>query len=217
MNINGNITETETKMTIDRIAPNKILNTVDMPSLNTTTYSLVLDGSSYTKTGANEPWTFVRYDDNPYYKSASFIYEYSLLVKNEDIAYLGEETKNGIRCYVIQMPENRMTIDDELFTVTTNTEMEHYYSVESGLLLFGEFTVHTITDYKQNNEYLKDTNTTTSMSFVYGEYKEVEGILFPFKVEMDMDSDTFESTIETVYTDILINPNLDPSDFEVKE
>lgn len=94
---------------------------------------------------------------------------------------LGIEPVNGEDAYVVQVDEN-----------TTN-----YYSVDSGLKLK---SVKTVSQGEQ----------TMSMPTVYSNYKEVNGIKFPFTIAQSMGPQTFQFDV----TEVKINEGVTDADFE---
>ena len=140
-----------------------------------------------------------------------------MLLNNQELEYLGRETVSGVECHVIQLPDFNIDMDQDLFRMKSDTERINYYNVKTGLLQFGKTITHSFIDYKENTEYLKDTETTSELITTYSDYREVNGVLFAFKHEMKTITGTTESTIVMKYKTMQANPEINPKDYKVKD
>jgi len=211
--LNGATNNTKMDMEITMITPNNFLT--ETQSNGTPYYSLKIDGNMYTKSKKNEEWKFLSYNDAEE-SQPSFIYEYSLLLNNQEVEYLGRETFKGVECHVIQLPDHNLDMSQELFHMKSDSKRIHYYNVTTGLLQFGKIITHSLIDYKENTEYLKDTDTTVEMITTYSDYREVNGVLFAFKHEMKTTTGETESTTVMKYKTMQANPEINPRDYKVK-
>ena len=212
--MNGNDSESEFNTELTYLSPNKYISGTDING--TTYYSLNLEGKSYSKTNEKDDWKYGSYSEILKNQS-SYVYEYSLLINNEDILYLGEEDFNGIACYAIRLPDRNSNIDNESAIINSKIKMTSFYNKSSGLFMGTKSDMHTITDYKENTEYLKDSDVNTKSINIFSDYKKYDGVYFPTKLTMINNSDTFNSTAVMDYVEIIVNPEVNPIDFKVKE
>lgn len=210
--LNGVTNNTKMDMEITMITPNNFLT--ENQYNGTPYYSLKIDGNMYSKSKKNEDWKFLSYNDAEE-SQPSFIYEYSLLLNNQEVEYLGRETFKGVECHVIQLPDFNLDMNQEFARSKSNSKRIHYYNVTTGLLQFGKTITHSFIDYKENSEYLKDTETTIEMITTYSDYREVNGVLFAFKHEMKT-TGTTEATTVMKYKAMRANPEINPRDYKVK-
>ncbi len=211
--MNGTPYNTTIDMKMIMITPNNFLS--ETQSNGTPYYSLKIDGNMYTKSKKNEDWKFLSYN-NAEESQPSFIYEYSLLLNNQDVEYLGRETFKGVECHVIQLPDYNLDMNQELFQMKSNSKRIHYYNVTTGLLQFGKIITQSFIDYKENNEYLKDTNTTSEVFTTYSDYREVDGVLFAFNHEMKTTTGTTETVTVMKFQKMQANPEINPKEYKVK-
>lgn len=87
--------------------------------------------------------------------------------------------------------------EEDAYVIAVSPDVKHYYSVESGLKLQ---TVTTVTQMGQ----------TMTMPTLYSDYKEVEGVKFPFTVSQSMGPQSFVFEI----TEIQINEGVEDADFQ---
>ena len=158
--------------------PHPLLVYTEMDLKSMTSFSLVKDGESYIKQNKNDPWSSIGPDMGEHSKQASFILHHSLLVRNEDIEYLGQETINGKNCYVIRTPQKVLDFNTQYYNSTHETQQTHYFNTETGLLelLVSNTTVNTLV--KTNNQ---TTTIESKIELYFEDYKPVEGVLFPLK------------------------------------
>lgn len=212
--MNGTSYNTTMDMKISMITPNNFIT--EAAASGTSYYSLKIDGKMYSKTKKNEAWKFLSFNDAEE-SQPSFIWEYSLLLNNQEIEYLGRETLSGVKCHVIQLPDFNIDMDGEIYSAKSDTKRINYYNVTTGLLQYGKHTTQTFIDYKENNEYLKDTNTTSEVFSTYSDYREVDGVLFAFNHEMKTTTGETESTTVMKYKTMQANPEINPKDYKVKD
>ena len=211
--INGKKTDSEMFMEHTFLSPNKYLTKMDMSG--TTYYSLSLEGKTYNKTKENSDWNYLSYNDILKNQS-SYVYEYSLLVNNEDVSYNGIENFNEVSCHVIKLPNYISNQDHDLYSLKMDIERTHYYNIETSLLVGTKTKSKILTDYKENSEYLKDSDVTTESLSIVSDYMKINNVLFPTKFTMINNSEQMKSTTIMKYLDIIINPELNKQDFKVK-
>ncbi|MGB1308214.1 MAG: hypothetical protein ACPG6B_04845, partial [Oceanihabitans sp.] len=148
---------------------------------------------------------------------SNYIYEYSLLVNNEDIFYLAVEDFNNVSCYAIQLPDFKSFQEHDLFTIDLDIKNINYYNIETGLLVGTKTNMHNITDYKENNEYLKDSDEDSEMITLYSNYKEYNGVLFATIRTLTNNSKTIQTKSVSDYVDIIVNPTIDKNDYKVEK
>ncbi len=212
--VNGTPYNTTMDMKISMITPNNFIT--ETAASGTSYYSLKIDGKMYSKTKKNEAWKFLSFNEAEE-SQPSFIWEYSLLLNNQEVEYLGRETVSGVECHVIQLPDFNIDMDQDLFRMKSNAERINYYNVETGLLQFGKTITHSFIDYKENTEYLKDTETTSELITTYSDYREVDGVLFAFNHEMKTTTGPNVTTMTMKYKSMLANPEINPKDYKVKD
>jgi hypothetical protein len=181
-------------------------------------YSLVLNGNSYYKIKKDEEWKFATYNDAVESKP-SFIEQYGILVTNQNLAYLGKEVIAGVECHAIEIPDFNLNSENEQHTIKSNSKRLQYYNVETRLLQFEKTLSRTILQYKENAENLIGSDKTLEGLSSYFDYQEVDGVLFPFKIEMkSMGADAaVVATTILDYKTIRANPEISPTDFRVKK
>lgn len=197
------------KMTVERATPSLVYTKMEIENFNT--FSLVKDGEAYIKKERSAPWGHIGPDPSEHSKQASFIFHHSLLVRNEDVAFLGEETINGKKCYAIRSPKKILETNTAFSEGAVETQQTHYFNSETGLLelLVTDSTVKTLIKANNQSTVIKGKN-----ELYFEDYKPVEGVLFPFKTKQISYSsgDNIEGTskIESVaiYDKIQVNPAL---------
>jgi len=183
-------------------------------------YSLYLDGKMYQKNSENEDWRYVIYVNNKKNR-VSFVWEYSVLINNEEVKYLGTENIDGIKCYAIQFPNDYYKPTDNAYTLNeTFVTTVNYYSVDTGLLKFSKSIFKDIVVHKVNKDVFGDRTEVNSETLTsYQDYKEVKGVLLPFKATVinKQDKSDTETKFILEYSEIMINPQINKNDFIVKD
>ena len=210
--ISGKEYNSVSEMTMNYLTPNNYISKM----INSDFEMLKLDQTFYTKDKDSGIWKFSSY--NTMIKNqSSYIWEYSLLVNNSEVTYLGIKNIQGISCHAIKFPEKETSTEQDLFKITISSSYILYYNVTSGLLDFMNTKSHNITDYKDNNEYLKDTDVHSEIIMKFTDYRPVNGVLFSFKSETTSISEATKSSTITEYLDIKVNPYVNKEDFIVRE
>jgi hypothetical protein len=211
--INDEEYNSEMNMDITYQSPSRYMTNTDMNGQ--TYYTLSLDGKTYNKVGDNSDWKFSNNSDL-LKNQVSFVWELSLLVNNEEVKYLGKEIIEGVECHAVQLPDFIIDQDMETFTMKSISKIVNYYDVNSGLLAFNINNGHSIIDYKENNEYLKDSDTKSTGIIKFSNYKEAGGVLFPGKMII---KNSGASNSETVmeFEEIRANVEINKDDFKVKD
>ncbi|MBK5214283.1 MAG: hypothetical protein JJE55_11560 [Flavobacteriaceae bacterium] len=212
LKVSGKDINYESDMEIIYLSPNKFVNEFDLNG--TTHYNLNLEGKSYIRTSKKEAWKFQSYNEIMKNQS-SYVTEYGLLVNNEDVRYSGIENFEGVSCYAIMLPERNSDQEQDLFSMKMNIKSVNYYNIETGLLVGTKSDSHTITHYKENSEYLKDTDVHTESLNIFSDYKRFNGVLFPTKFTMIIDSELSKIKVVMNYIEIKVNPEINPNDFRV--
>ncbi len=207
-------TSNKMKMSLIYLTPNKYRTEMNFNG-SSNHYSLKLDGKSYTKTKKKGKWKFLTNFDAK--KQASFINEYSMLVRNDVIKLLGVEEVEGVSCYKVEFPVSITSTKTEAAIIKINISTISFYSVESGLLVLTKTITDSDTDYLKNSKYLKDSKTTTKMDMIFVDYKDIDGVLMPFKVQMKAESDASTSNVTLEYSEISINEEIDKKEFEIND
>jgi hypothetical protein len=195
------------------LTPNKYRS--EMNFNGSESYSLKLDGKFYTKTKKKKEWKFLNNIDVK--KQASFVNEYSMLVNNDQVKFLGIEDVDGVPCYKVELPLNKSNTEMDVATIKTSVSTINFYSIESGLLVMTEAITDSETDYVNNNKYLKDSKIKSKTTTLLSDYRSVHGILMPFKMTMNIVSDVSSSSTILEYSEISINQDIDKKEFEVKD
>ena len=211
--INGEEYNSEMDMDITYQSPSRYMTEMDMNGQ--TYYSLNLDGKTYSKVGDKSDWKFLN-NSNLLKNQVSFVWELSLLVNNEDVKYLGKEIIEGVECHAVQLPDFIIDQDTETFTMKSISKIVNYYDVNSGLLTFNNNSSHNIIDYKENNEYLKDSDTKSKSTIKFTDYKEAGGVLFPGKILMKNSGANISETVME-FEEIRANVEINKNDFIVKD
>lgn len=90
------------------------------------------------------------------------------------------------------------TVDDQdAYVIAVSEDMKNYYSVDSGLKIQ---SVRTITQMGQ----------TITMPTIFSDYREVEGVLFPFSISQSMGPQSFVFEV----SEIKINQDVSDEDFQ---
>ncbi|MFT5252885.1 MAG: TPR repeat protein [Flavobacteriales bacterium] len=201
------------------LTPSKYISSTEIESTGQSVKSMFLDAKFYIQKSSGQ-WGM---SENKAILDAmvgSYVPEYLYLVNNADLKLNGIKKIKGKKYYAVALPETSSASDMGTFKSITNSAVVHFYSVETGLLHMSETTTDTEIDYLENNQYLKDSKTKYVMPTLYSDYREVGGLLFSFKQVMDFEMDIAgkiyrtETTIE--YSDILLNPNIDSSEFTIE-
>lgn len=87
--------------------------------------------------------------------------------------------------------------EEDAYVIAVSPDVKHYYSVESGL------KIQTITTVTQMGQ-------TMTMPTLYSDYKEVEGVKFPFTVSQSMGPQSFVFEV----TEIQVNQGVEDADFQ---
>ncbi|MBK5214285.1 MAG: hypothetical protein JJE55_11570 [Flavobacteriaceae bacterium] len=171
-------------------------------------YSLVLNNKAYRKDKPDASWIFSNANStNDTYKQLSYIEEFSILTNNLSLNYLGIKKLNGKDCYAIELPKNEVKADEGK---VMNIQAITYYEVSTGLLYCLEIII--------SHNYYKDLVTVNSKT-IYSDYRPVNGVLFSFKqvatgVSLMGGKETSSTTI-TEYSEIKVNPTIDPALFDI--
>ncbi|MFT5252884.1 MAG: hypothetical protein ACI87N_001906 [Flavobacteriales bacterium] len=204
-------TEYSNKINYTYLTPNKYRTEINVNG--TESYMLNLDGKSYTKTKKKKNWKFQSYlktEDN-----ASFVPEYSMLVNNDEVKLIGIVEVEGELCYKVQLPSDDATSSSPTLNMVISCYASNFYSVRTGLLVLSESICNSGTDFIKKP--LQDSKTTSKQRRVLSDYRSVDGVLFPFKIEMRIESDTYNSNSTAEYSKISINEEIDKKEFEVKD
>ena len=195
--INGKTYNQSSSLKMTYLTPNNIVTNYAGTTI------LQLAGKTYLKNDLGK-WNFSKAGSSQLAGNlVSYINEYSWLVTNEEVVFLGVKSIEGISCYAIEIskPEIMTGLTGKISYYKTN-----YYSIESGLLVYTKRT--TFIDGKISNKQL----------FSYLDYRPVKGVLFPFKMESkELIETDIPYSSKTEYTDIQVNPILNKEDFKVKE
>ena len=175
-------------------------------------YFLILNNKFYQKDKPQSSWvlrpgTNVSANEG---NGISYIPEFGVLTNNEKTKYLGQKQINGKDCYVIEYPNMELKRDEQGVMYYQITK---YYEVESGLLYYEESILSSKSDNKTSGEH-----STTSKT-IYSDYRPINGVLFSFKQDMTMLTDIggtqTPSTTIVEYSEIKVNPTIDPAIFDV--
>ncbi|AOW20332.1 M48 family metalloprotease [Urechidicola croceus] len=210
--VDENEIESDMKMELTFLTPNKYISEIELNGTNT--YTLMLDGKSYIKEKPNKKWKFQSFNKSVE-KQGNFIPEYSLLVSNPEVKLLGVKVINGERCFAVQMPVKNIANNTKDAKILITSSSIHYYNVKSGLLKFNKTATISEIDFINNTEYLKDSKTSSNIFNIYSDYRPVNGVLLPFYIEMEMHSDSYNSTSILKYEEIIANLTVDKEDFKV--
>ncbi|MDO6596698.1 hypothetical protein Q4512_07210 [Oceanihabitans sp. 2_MG-2023] len=166
--------------------------------------SLIVDGKTYIKMNLNKDWVFQKDIQSTFVKnSTSYVIEYSQLINNAKATYLGIKTINNIKCHAVEFDKIELATNMEMISTK-------YFNLESGLLYYEDQII-----------IMKTTSTETVSKITYTDYKEVDGILFSFRQEQEMEIKTqnqnMKSNATTLFSDIQINPTMDTSKFEIDD
>ena len=212
-NYNGTESNSEFNMELTYMSPNKYFS--EMKMSGKTYRNLHLEGVIYTKASENDHWEFQ--SRNELLKNqASYVYEYTLLVNNEDVTYVGDEEFNGAACHVVSLPDFNSNQDHELFSLEMKIKRTNYYNIETGLLVGTKTLSQTITDYKNNNEYLIDSDVEAETISIYSNYKDYGGVLIAGKHTTITVGENMQSEMVMEYLEIEVNPEINPMDYKVK-
>jgi len=191
------------------LSPNKLYSKVNYHAWgNRSAFSLEINGKKYEKLHSNANWKF-RFFDKNYKDRTSFIPEYSVLVGNTDVSYLGVISIDGIKCYEVQFAPVIDKSEKKGYVKWRVINETNYYDIDSGLLRFQEKNVYLLTDYKGKtlsfdgygkkdiglDEFITNANDIiySNYSFTtFSNYGLVNGVLFPFKKNTKQRQKTIE-------------------------
>ncbi|MBU2938558.1 hypothetical protein KO494_03300 [Lacinutrix sp. C3R15] len=167
---------------------------------------LIVDGKTYIKMNLNKDWVYQKDSQSTFTKnSTSYVIEYSQLINNAKATYLGIKEINNIKCHVVKFDKIELATNMEMISTK-------YFNTESGLLLFEDQIV-----LMKNASFTTETISKTT----YKDYKEVDGILFSLRQELEMetktDKQTFKSKATTLFSEIQINPTINTSKFKIDD
>ena len=173
---------------------------------------LVLPKVSYIRDNSNSKWNSMETESNSTDKEISFIKEYSYLVNNEHLIFDGVSMVDNELCYKISVPKKHTSIyysniNKERVRNQLTRSYTMYYSVKTGLLMVDD--IHTVVDkafLTKRGKIKRETRSSSQHQRMYSDYRSVDGVLFPFKVGTDPN---FE-----IYSEIIINPEIDLNDFD---
>ena len=213
--INDETNENVNQHNLTFLTPNNLIYNLVTNFSNTKI--LQLDGKLYNKKDSGK-WELSSISSSQLGDNyVSYIYEYSLLLTNAKLVFLGVKTIGGVSCYAIEIPKTEIVNNSDLLISKTKIYKTNYYSIDTGLLAYVKTTNIIDFDYKKETKYSKDSKTTSKLITSYLDYRPVKGVLFPFRMETKkLDSDLPYSHINE-YTDIQVNPILNKEDFIVKE
>jgi hypothetical protein len=145
-----------------------------------------------------------------------YIVELNLLVNNTPLELIGIEKEENESYYVIKVPENKLFAKlegTESKTIITNYR---YYSVRTGLL-HKESSV-TLTKTKTKIETMTLEHEMESQNTIINKnYKEVNGVLFPFEKKtlfyMEFEGQTTKTEATITFQEIIVNPTFRKEDF----
>ncbi len=143
--------------------------------------------------------------------AVSYFTEYSNLVNPKDVSYNGIETIKGIECHSVGLNNNTSGFEIEGKPVSSIISYINYYAIDTGLLFATRMTTTTTSSDKEFNEMV---GNTTEMISYFTDYKDVSGILMPFKQKTNSKYGETEINIEFETLEIEFNPTIDPSIFE---
>jgi len=156
------------------------------------TYQLEPDG---TWTDNNDE---ISYKFSP---SKSVFVDYDFLLSKHKIDYKGVEEKNGVTCYKIEVPLYKEYIITSESTSKKSLSYTNYYRVDNNLLYISE--LHTFDTSQVKGEVFNTVITT------YGDYKSIEGILFPHSTNYIMETAQGTVIMNNLLQKIVINPTLE--------
>jgi hypothetical protein len=175
-------------------------------------FELELGARKYKKDNQKDKWIF--FSNITKREQVSYVLEYSILVKNEDIEYLGVENFNEVSSYAIRLPNRTYVSITDFASQKKITKSIHYYNIETGLLVGAKNNVHFITEH--NNENVKNIEHTQEELEIYSNYKEINGVLFPTNLTKVKEGEKYKTEFNAESKEIVVNPNVNPDAFKVK-
>ncbi|MDP2686138.1 MAG: hypothetical protein Q8O62_02890 [Aequorivita sp.] len=170
-------------------------------------YFLILNNKFYQKDKPKSSWV-LKPDVNVSANEGngiSYIYEFGVLTNNLSMKYLGIKEINNKECYAIEFPSFELKRDN---SGVLNYQWTKYYEVSTGLLYYEESVLSS-----------PSNNQSTTSKTIYTDYRPVNGVLFSFKQDMAMltsvAGNETPSTTVTEYSEIKVNPTIDPALFNV--
>lgn len=216
MEVLGKETSNSAKSTVERATPSLVYTEMDLNKF--TSYSLVKNGESYIKQKKDASWISIGPDPSEVSKQASFVFHHSILVRNEDVEYLGQKFLNGINCHVIRTPKKILETKTQMSIGSNELQQTHYFNTETGLL---ELIITESIGTNTMNNNNQTTKMETKNELYFEDYKPVEGVLFPFKTKQisNVSGYFIEGTSKqesvAVYDKIEINPALPREHFVI--
>jgi len=194
------------------LTPSKILYLADNLFSELEPKHLVLTNEYYVRDKTNSKWNSIQTELNSRDNEISFIQEFSYLINNEKLILEGVEMIDEELCYKIIIPKKYIDVNyfkvkkDRTRWIMTKTYTK-FFSVDTGLLKVDN--INTVIDKAVLNNRGKvqsEIREVYNHKRKYSNYKPVDGVMFPFKVDTD-------PNIE-MYSEIKINPVIDINDFD---
>ncbi|MDC6404051.1 MULTISPECIES: M48 family metalloprotease [Maribacter] len=112
--------------------------------------------------------------------SLSNFFEDFVLLSNPEVAtYDGRERIDGIECFELKLPEERLEFGDlQKKGKRVTVEKSYYYQTATGLL-YAIVEKELIESFKKGNPKDKENN---ERKIIYGNYKDFQGLLFPTEI-----------------------------------
>ncbi len=185
---------------------------------------LVLNEKGYGKSYNNKTeeiprWGKMKMFNTNKNKVSSYIDEFSDLISNVEMKYLGIKKIGKKKYHVIEIPKsiNALNVSNSVYKDGCTKSETKYFDIKTGLLYKREVISTCNASDKKTNK-VSDAVYTDTQTFT--DYKKVDGILFPFKVKTATTSQSFEDddVVKDIrnfkYSEIIVNPTLNPDDFD---
>ena len=192
--------------------PSKLLETISIKSEKPIS-NLSVNNKLYTRSKSNKPWSLVKGSKKTSLegKGVSYIPEFGVLTNNINMKLLRSKSINGKECFVIEFPE--VEIYQNPLTGVISQQSTKFYEISTGLLYYEEYSTKT----KPGTNILFSANRTSKK--FYSDYRLVEGVLFSFRQEesiIDIASwGNYTTEAVTEYSEIKVNPTIDPALFDI--
>ena len=209
----------KSKEKITYISPLEFINVMDNKKdlSESTMYLLSSKVGTYYKMKESDSWILSgRHGKNDVSSQVSWVQEYSYLVNGTNLDFDGIVNKNGQEFYKIILPKVVQEITNETIKLIFSSTYINFYSVKTGLLVIQEETIVNKTDYIVETGGLKDTVVRGKHEKTYSDYKEINGVFFPFKISGHINFEQVPpSNYTKIFTKIEVNPEINKDDFDI--
>ncbi|MDP2686137.1 MAG: hypothetical protein Q8O62_02885 [Aequorivita sp.] len=209
--------ESKQKKELLYATPSKLLEIIT-PDSGKPIYSLTANNKVYRRSKPKKPWKQDLTTKNTSLEGngIGYIPEFAALTNNINMKFLGAKKINGKDCFAIEFPEVEI-LRNIMIGIATQRSTK-FYEISSGLLYYEEYTFQLKPDVNDPIAKLVAYNLTSTSKKFYSDYRLVDGVMFSFKQEESIIENSsfgnYNTEAITEYSEIKVNPTINPEDFD---